>query len=45
MNLFYILAIVCFVLNAFGIGGKVNLFPLGWAFVIAGLTFGPVFVR
>lgn len=38
--LFYIIAIVMFVLSAFGIPSGADLFKLAWAFVIAAVAFG-----
>lgn len=44
-SLFLIIAIILFVLSSVGIGGRVNLFNLGWAFVIAAFAFGGVVLR
>lgn len=42
--LFYIIAIVLMVLGSCPIPSKVNLWQLGWAFVIAAIAFGGAMV-
>lgn len=40
MNLFYLIGLILMVLGAFNVpAGRCDLWKLGWAFVIAGLTF------
>lgn len=46
MNIFYIIAIILMVLGSFGVAPRaINLWYLGWAFVICGLVFGGAVVR